>query len=58
MLFQYWQTLGNIKDKYWLETCSASYIKGGAHKGELGTHHIWVDLQFLVPGLALPSQAQ
>lgn len=44
MLFQYWQTLGNIKDKYWLEMCSASYILGGAHKGGLGTLHISVDL--------------
>lgn len=44
MLFQYWQTLGNIKDKYWLEMCSASYILGGARKGDLGTLHIWVDL--------------
>lgn len=44
MLFQYWQTLGNIKDKYWLEMCSESYILGGAHKGGLGTLYISVDL--------------
>jgi hypothetical protein len=43
-LFQDWQTLGNIKDKYWLEMCSASYIIAEAYEGELGTLHIWVDL--------------